>query len=194
MKKILFLLITTCLFSFYSFCQSSKTDNEYHKNFLIFIDAKLPASILNGYLEFVDTMQQKQVVNFIYETGNLIFEKGEYEKLNSYFSLNDKVTMYLNYIDFMEDEYDPKDRLYKLPLTQHDLRASSVVLMIANENKKKGEYAFDIYSDHIEGISSGYKAMRESRKLRENYWIKEQGYKRKHNIFKRMWNSILEVF
>ncbi len=194
MKKILFLLIGICLFSSYSFCQSPNIDNGYRKNFIIFIDAKLLWGYTNGHLEFIDTMQQKQVVEFQYHIGELIFENGEFDKINSCSPVNDIITMYLEYRDFIYEVPGYTDRLYVLPLSQFTFRAGAVVIMIANVDKKKGEYVFDTYADHITGWSSNYKAMRESRKLFEDYWIRKKEYRRKHNIFNRMWNSILEVF
>ncbi|HBN05366.1 MAG TPA: hypothetical protein DD434_06215 [Bacteroidales bacterium] len=194
MKKILFLLIGICLYSSYSFCQSSKSDNIYHKNFIIFMDAKLFWDYTDGHLEFVDSTGQKQVIQFRYHLGELTFEEGEYEKIYLCSKNSDRITMYLNYRDFLHEFPGCTDRLYVIQLTYFDFLAGSVVLMIANTDKEKGEYAFDIYSDHITGWSSEDKAMKESRELFEDYWIRKKDYKRNHNIFERMWYSIRRSF
>lgn len=157
------------------------------------MDAKLFWNYTNGHLEFIDTIQQKQVVKFQYHIGELIFENGEFDKINSCSPVNDIITMYLEYRDFIYEVSGYTDRLYVLHLSQFTFHAGSVVLMIANENKKKGEYAFDIYADHITGWSSNYKAMKESRKLFEDYWISKKEYKRKYNIFERTWRSIKKL-
>lgn len=151
------------------FCQSSNVEKEYRKNFIIFMDAKLFRDFTSGYLEFIDSIGQKQVVKFSYHVGELIFEENEFKKINLYSRKNDRITMFLEYRDPLPKFPGYVDRLYVIELTHFNFRAGSVVLMIANTNKKKEEYVYDIYSEHITGWSSDDKAMHESRKLLLEY-------------------------
>jgi hypothetical protein len=164
-------------------------------NFVIFIDAKLPDGLMQGYFEYIDTLHQKQIVNFYYVPGDIRCEREEYDKFELFPPLNDKIDMYLNYRDRMENMYDPTDRVYLIPLSLFDIHAGSVVLMIANIDKKHGIYTADSYADHIVGLANANnKVIKEGRKLREDYWIRKQEYRKTHNIFERMWNAVRRVF
>lgn len=190
MKKIILLIIGVCIFHSVLFSQSSNTNKEYRKNFIIFMDAKLFRERSSGHLEFIDSIGQKQVVKFSYDVGELIFEENEFEKINLCSKNNDGITMYLDYRDPLPEFPGYVERLYVLELNLSDFHAGSVVLMIVNIDKKKGKFAYDIYSDHITGWSSNYKAMKKSRELLLEHWVRKKDYNTNHNIFQRTWRSI----
>lgn len=166
------------------------SNNKVHKNFIIFIDARLFTGCNSGHLEFIDTMQENQIVKFQYCTGELIFENTEFDRINSCSKENDLIKMYLEYRDFIYKVPESTDRLYVISLGRNVFSAGSVVLTIANTDKKKGEYVYDIYFDHIVGMSTNRKAMKQSRKLFEDYWISKKHYKRDNNVFVRIWRAI----
>lgn len=189
MKKIILLIIGVC-FSSILFSQTSSTNKVYCKKFLIFIDAKLPMSSTKGYLEFVDSLGQTHVVDFLYDIGELTFYEEEYKKINLCSGDNDQIIMHLEYRDFIYKIPGYTDRLYIIGLSLFDIRAGSVILMIANTNKKKNEYVYDMYSDHITRWSSNFKAMKKSRELLEYHCILKKERKQERNIFRRIWSLI----
>jgi hypothetical protein len=134
-------------------------DYERHIDFLIFIDARIPNNSLNGYLDFIDTNQQKQSIRFNYgQTGCIYFEEGGFEKLSS--ANKDGMIMHLEYSRRFRKDY--QDFRYEIRLP----KLASTILMIVNINKKKGTYAYDMDCDGIL-IRSDHKAMKKNSKLRE---------------------------
>ncbi len=188
MKIITIILICFLSFNLNLYCQDAN-DINVRINCIIFIDARIPASTLVGHFEYTDTLNQRQKINFYYITGDIVCEKKEFSKFNLNPPLGNEVIMYLNHKDFTEGNNNIADRQYKIHL-DYNLMFSTIVLTIANVDKKKGTYVYDIDISHISGLSNQHKALKKSRQLKESYWIRKAEYKRTHNIFQRMWNTI----
>ncbi|MBP1645600.1 MAG: hypothetical protein H6Q16_1175 [Bacteroidetes bacterium] len=190
MKKIILVLLSV-LFSTNVFSQCAKDCYE-NINCVIFIDARIPQSnVIRGYFEYTDTLNQTQKIDFYYQTGEIVCEKKEeYSKFGSNPPLNNKVIMNLEYSDFTEGNNNITNRQYKIQL-DYDLMFSTIVLYIANVDKKKGTYVYDIDMNHVVGLSYKHqKALRKSRQLKEAYWVHKAEYKQTHNIFQRTGKSI----
>ncbi|MBP1645517.1 MAG: hypothetical protein H6Q16_1092 [Bacteroidetes bacterium] len=189
MKRIIIILVSVLSLCTNVFSQDTN-DIPVRINCVIFIDARIPASILVGYFEYTDTLNQKQKIDFTYHTGDIVCGKKEFSKFNSNPPLGNEVIMYLNHTDFTKGNNNIADRQYKIHL-DYNLMFSTIVLTIANVDKKKGTYVYDIDMNHAVGLSINHqKTLRKSRQLKEEYWIREAEYKRTHNIFQRIWNAI----
>ena len=163
MKKIYFIIL---IISFYS---SPFAQKEYI-NCIVMIDGKLTSTDLQGYIEYVDTMQQMQTIKIDCHTpGVLGFSTEDMLTIQNLPEMQ-AITIHFDFTEFIYKKRFKKNVYhYSYSFKIWDLlKRCYIVFSITNLNKKKRIYYFDYAIDNMQ------KGCRKE-------WRK--GFKKKHQIF-----------